>query len=331
MKRNLINIIPLLFVCLQLLAGEKKNPEKRTIAVMNFQANNCPESIARAVTEILAGNIFEISYLTLLERSMMDTLIKEKGIVEKNLTDPESIAKVGKLLSVEKIVVGSVNRLEKYIVETRIIDVASGSVEKRISVRADDEGELDSSVNRVSRSIDNYYRGITEISGAFDISVSGSLLMATGDFAKGAGYGNGMNLFIQLNEFLETDFILSFNGGYYIFNPELESINKIRLYPLEFSVGYPVRISRYVGITPSIGGGMMISRTSYDSIETRTWGDYEYRTEYYFDPMTVIRMETDIRLGYRWLLTFSPSYTLFFESSSTGSFLSAALGLKLQF
>jgi TolB-like protein len=331
MKRHFCIILMLLLICSHLYSAEKKKPEQITIAVMNFQANNCPDSISRVVTEMLAGNIFEINYLTLLERSMMDTLIKEKGINKKNLTDAKSIAKAGKILSVQKIVVGSVNKLDRYIVEARLIDVASGSIEKRISLRADEEGDLDITINRVSESINNHFLGIKDITGEFNISVSGSLLMATGSFATGAGYGYGTNLFIQFNEILETDFVLSFNGGYYIFNPELKSINEITLYPLELSSGYPFRVNRHIELTPALGGGLLISRISFDRIETRTWGEYKFNTEYYFNLMTVIRVDMNIRLAYRWLLTFSPSYTLFFESSSTGSFISAALGLKLLF
>lgn len=106
---------------------------KKNIAVMNFQANNCPASLGRALSDLLAGKLFNSEYFILLEQNQVEKVIKQKKIKTSDTLKEDEAAKLGRMLQVEKIVVGSVSKFDNYVIQIRIIDVNKGSVDFSVS------------------------------------------------------------------------------------------------------------------------------------------------------------------------------------------------------
>lgn len=76
-------------------------------------------------TELVQGGVFQV-----LERSQIDLILQEQGFQQTGACDATNCqVEVGKLLSVESIITGSVVLFEDmYILNTKRVDVESGSV-----------------------------------------------------------------------------------------------------------------------------------------------------------------------------------------------------------
>jgi hypothetical protein len=304
---------------------------KPTIAVMNLQAGNCPPSIARGFTDMLGGKIFETGMFILLERSQVDVLLREQGLSEKSCDDSDCAVRMGRLLSVQKMVTGSVTRIGDYRIEVRIINVADSAVDLSVSSEAETEYDFTRTAERIVTRMKYFYTGMTHISGDFDVSASAMYLFPLGDFSHGASGGTGSRLCVALHELGGSRVSLMIVSGIYRFGSTLRSVDSIHMSPLELMAGYPFRVSDTLMVVPSIGGGYIISRVRYDRVEERTFGEYSYSTAYFYDPVMEARCAFEISLGGRWRLITGPAVTLFFERGRTGSWISAEGGIKMLF
>ncbi|HDQ45875.1 MAG TPA: hypothetical protein ENN17_10330 [bacterium] len=103
---------------------------KITIAVLDFEAKNITQQSAEAVTDILRTELFNTGAFRVVERQRIQRILEEQKFQMSGLTDPDQAAEIGRLLNVEKIMVGSVTRLgSTFIINTRIVEVQTGLVE----------------------------------------------------------------------------------------------------------------------------------------------------------------------------------------------------------
>jgi hypothetical protein len=306
-------------------------PEKLTIAVMKIQANNCEPSIARAVSEMLIGRIFETGAFRLLERGQMDLILRENEVDEKGCIDTECAARIGRMLSVKKMIMGSVNRLGDYRVEIRVIDVSSGSVDLSVSMRTSAESEFDKIIDKIVFRIKSFYSGMTGLTGDYDITLSASIIFPFGDFTRGASIGYGSTIAFSINEPFMKNINILFSAGYYYFTTRLESIDSLMMAPLRVSAACPINVSDSFRFAFSAGAGYIFSRLRYDRVEDRTDSNYQYKTGYYYNPMVTAGIDIDLLLGNRWHLAIFPSYSAFFESGRAGHLISLDFGLRMMF
>ena len=100
------------------------------IAVIDFKGNNVTEGDCRAFTDRLRAELFNTKHYKVIEREMMELLIKEQGFQQPGCSTDECMVEVGKLIGVEKIVSGSINKVGKtYSVSSRIVNVETGEIE----------------------------------------------------------------------------------------------------------------------------------------------------------------------------------------------------------
>jgi uncharacterized protein YjbI with pentapeptide repeats/TolB-like protein len=116
-------------------AKDAENVKKTTIAVMPFNNLNVSEDEAKALAARFADEIQALATFTILEREQMREILREQGFQHAGACDEIScLTEMGKLLSVEKIIGGSISKVGKtYSVQVRIIDLQTGKVEKAVS------------------------------------------------------------------------------------------------------------------------------------------------------------------------------------------------------
>ena len=115
-------------------AQEKK---EYTIAVLDFDADGISQAEARSLSNSLRVQITRaviseelrkkvgINY-TVVERSQMDKIFEQFDIQNTGCTDLSCAIEFGKMLSVDRIIIGSVGLVgETYTINTRIVDVES--------------------------------------------------------------------------------------------------------------------------------------------------------------------------------------------------------------
>ncbi|PKL35968.1 MAG: hypothetical protein CVV44_17220 [Spirochaetae bacterium HGW-Spirochaetae-1] len=121
--------------------------EKKKVAILNFVPNNVPASYANVVRDITEVRLYKTNAFDILERNRIETILREQGFEQTGCTDTGCAVELGKMLSVDMVVLGSVNKLAKFTITLKFIGVREGSVMYADSEIADVEGVIESSIN----------------------------------------------------------------------------------------------------------------------------------------------------------------------------------------
>lgn len=101
-----------------------------TAAVMPLQARSIDSNSVRVLEDALTDGLIRSGKLRMMERSQMAVVLKEQGFQKSGACDGNECAvQIGKLLGIERSVIGSVGLLGKtYVINARLIDIATGEV-----------------------------------------------------------------------------------------------------------------------------------------------------------------------------------------------------------
>ena len=92
---------------------EKKLPNK-TIAIYGFEVIGRPgDSYAKFATEKLTHYLVANGDLMVIERSRIDQILKEQSLSMTGAVDAGTAAKIGKILSVDAVIIGTIHVTEK--------------------------------------------------------------------------------------------------------------------------------------------------------------------------------------------------------------------------
>lgn len=88
---------------------------KRRIAIMPFDAGQYASAIANvdlghAIASMLTTKLVNDGTYSLIDRQMLDSIMKEQNLSVSDRADPATACKIGKILSVDAIVVGSITQ-----------------------------------------------------------------------------------------------------------------------------------------------------------------------------------------------------------------------------
>jgi len=88
-----------------------------------------------SVSDRLRGELIATGRYTVLERGQMNAILQEQGFQQTGACSEAScIVEVGQLLAVHKMVGGSIGKVGKaYSINLKIIDVATGKIERQVS------------------------------------------------------------------------------------------------------------------------------------------------------------------------------------------------------
>lgn len=114
-----------------------------TVAVLALASQGVDSSSALVLTDALSDELHRSGKVRVMERSQMAGVLKEQGFQQSGACDgSECAVQAGRLLGIQKIVVGSLGRFgNSYTVQLRGVDVGSGEI--LCSVRRVQRGELD--------------------------------------------------------------------------------------------------------------------------------------------------------------------------------------------
>ena len=119
-----------LLLALSPVSTQLQSQTKPTIAVLNLEAKNVGQETAEAVADILSTELFNSQRFKVIERQAITRILEEQKLQMTGVTDMSQAVEIGKVLNVEKILIGSVSRLgESYIINTRLVNVKSGALE----------------------------------------------------------------------------------------------------------------------------------------------------------------------------------------------------------
>ena len=307
-----------------------EEPARISMAIMEFSANNTKEAFAKASVDMLSEKLFATNLFTLMEKNQMDRIARLNGFSEFNMVDPDQMARLGKVLKVEKIAVGSITLIDSYIIDVKILNAPTGEIEFNVKRKISSIEKLDDALDDISLSIERHFLGYYNLSGWFDVTLDAYYVLPFAAFGDSVSAGPGVQACIQFNSPFGAAFDLQAVTGFYSFTPTQSTMDYFYMIPLYLCASYKFSITRNINLIPAAGAGYVFSIVSSDAT-SETEGIYWERDGLYYNPALLIRTELDIFLYDRWYLVFTPQYSIFFEKERFGQFASAGLGLKMLF
>jgi len=135
----------LTFILSLLLAASPAaaQPKRPSCAVGQLQALRVDSMDVSILTEALTSSLLSTGKLRMLERSQMENILKEQGFQQSGACDASECAvEIGKLLSVDHIVVGSIGHIgSSFVISMRMVDVGTGEI--RTSTSRSVQGSID--------------------------------------------------------------------------------------------------------------------------------------------------------------------------------------------
>lgn len=108
--------------------------DKLNIAVMELTGNGIEPTDVAGLSNRVRSELFKTGRFQVIERSRMDEILKEQGFQHTGCTNTECAVEIGQLVGVQKIVVGSVDKVSRmYSVDIRMVDVGTGKIEKNVT------------------------------------------------------------------------------------------------------------------------------------------------------------------------------------------------------
>lgn len=303
--------------------------QKINIAIMEFRANNTKESFGNACMDMLSEKLFATKLFTLMEKSQMDRIARLNGFTEFNIIDPEQIAKLGRILNVDKMLAGSITYIDSFIIDVKTFNVTTGEIEFNAKRKISTIEKLEDALDDIALAIERHYLGYYRLSGKFDVSVEMHYLNPFDLFGKVVNPGPGVQAVIMFNSPFDLPFDVQAVTGYYSFHPCHESLDYFNMFPFFICASYKFSLGRNIKFIPSAGIGYIFSRISADNVATDNL--YWQGKSLYYNPFIVMRTEFDLFLLDRWYLVCAPQYNAFFVQDKVGQFASLGLGLKLLF
>jgi hypothetical protein len=125
-----IVIATAIFALLPFRASAAEKPAKKiSIAVLDFETKEgVSKSLQVPVTDKLSEELFNTGKYRLLDRKNVQTILHQQGI--NSCTSSDCAVEVGQLLSVDKIVTGSISKIKDvYMVNASMTNVGTGEVD----------------------------------------------------------------------------------------------------------------------------------------------------------------------------------------------------------
>jgi len=117
--------------------------DSRNYAVAELRASGVPESDAAIITERLRSELLTLGKVRVMERSEMALVLQEQSFQQSGVCDQSSCAlEIGKILSVDRMVVGSVGRIGSlFTLSVRVLSVETGEIVQSFNV--DHRGDIE--------------------------------------------------------------------------------------------------------------------------------------------------------------------------------------------
>src|SRR5438270_11972456 len=147
-----------------LLSGSAEAQPKKRVAVMNFDYATVQSGVAalfgsnqdvgKGIADLLVDKLVQDGTLSVIERKQLDKILAEQNFSNSDRADPKSAAKIGKVLGVNAIIVGSITQFGRDDKKTDIGGGALGGVTGRFGLGGVRKSKSTAVVQITARMID---------------------------------------------------------------------------------------------------------------------------------------------------------------------------------
>lgn len=153
-----MNVIALILSWMCIVPSEA--PKRITLAIMPLASKTLDTEALDILGSTLASDFMNTGMIRIMERSQMERILQEQGFQQSGACDgSECAVEIGKLLTVDRILLGSVGRFgNAYSLSVRMVDVQSGEIVKSVSKNL--EGPQEAILTRLVPEVVNALLGL---------------------------------------------------------------------------------------------------------------------------------------------------------------------------
>jgi len=174
--------------------------DKKRVAVMNFEYGTVQSGVAaifgsnvdvgKGMADMLVDRLVTDGTYSVIERKALDKLLAEQNFQNSDRADPSGAARIGKLLGVSAIIIGSITEFGRDDKSTNIAGGAIGGIAGRYGIGGVGKREAKAVVQLSARMVNVETGEILAVAqGRGESTRGGTTLLATGGSAINAGAG----------------------------------------------------------------------------------------------------------------------------------------------
>jgi len=123
-------------------------------AVADLTAQNVSAGDAAVITDLLRSELVKTKAFNILDRRNMEKVLAEHAFQQTGCTSDECAVKLGRLLNMQRMVVGSFGKLlSSYLITVQVVNVETGTIIFSETVKGRDEDELTKRVRELAQMI----------------------------------------------------------------------------------------------------------------------------------------------------------------------------------
>ena len=189
------------FLSLAVLVSSAAAPApKKRVAVLNFEYGTVSSSVAsifgtnmdvgKGIADILVGRLVEGGVFGVFERKSIDKIMSEQNLSNSDRADPMTASKIGRLLGVDAIVIGSITQFGRDDRTTSVGGGVMGGITRRYGLGGVGKRESKALVGISARMIDASSGEILATANAVgESSRSGATMLGSGGSTGAAAGG----------------------------------------------------------------------------------------------------------------------------------------------
>lgn len=116
------------FFCIFALLSSAQAQENPIITVLDFSVDGVSDAEMQSIINVLSSSLFKSGRFTVIDVGQRETILKEMEFSMSGCTDESCMLEIGKMLSAEGIVVGSIGRVgSRYILSAKLLQTETGA------------------------------------------------------------------------------------------------------------------------------------------------------------------------------------------------------------
>ena len=224
----------------------------KRLAVLDFTSHNVPPSYAVIIRNSLEVSLYKHQYFEMLEREKIDLVFKELDVREK-CEKTSCIVTVGKTLSADYAVTGSISKSDDYNITARVVYIPEGTILFAYSKYFNSENQVDGVIKNLSedivRDIKQYNNNNNNelLKQAHDqthyqthVSLKINYLYPRNKFYEIVDPGYGVSLIYGFSNIIVQDSLIELESGYYRFKGKKNDSDMAHIFPIMLNAGYHI-------------------------------------------------------------------------------------------
>ncbi|KAA3615788.1 MAG: hypothetical protein D8M58_16500 [Calditrichaeota bacterium] len=124
-------ILSISFLIFNSFLSAQDNPKIPQVAVLTFDGRGLTSIETWPLTDRFRGELVKTRAFVVLERQLMESILKEQGFQQTGCTSTECAIQAGKILNVQKMIAGSIGKVgSTWTVDVSLIDVETSRIEQ---------------------------------------------------------------------------------------------------------------------------------------------------------------------------------------------------------